>query len=67
MEVTCTILQSWLTKTGKRFRKGYYHPLNANIQDWGNGTTTPPEKTDVFIGVEFDVQWKQGIVYDMDI
>ena len=55
-------------KDGKNvFEKATTTLLNANIQDWGNGTTTPPEKTDVFIGVEFDVQWKQGIVYDMDI
>lgn len=55
-------------KDGKNvFEKATTTLLNANIQDWGNGTTTPPEKTDVFIGVEFDMQWKQGIVYDMDI
>lgn len=41
--------------------------LNANITNWGNGTTTPPEKTDVFIGIGFDMSWKAGLIYNQDI
>ena len=41
--------------------------LNARITDWGNGTKTPPTTTDVVIGVEFDVNWAEGLYYEQDI
>ena len=49
------------------FEAAYTTLLNANITDWGKGTITPPEKTDVFIGVEFETEWSKGIAYDLDI
>lgn len=49
------------------FEAAYTTLLNANITDWGKGTTTPPEKTDVFIGVEFETEWSQGLAYDLNI
>lgn len=53
--------------TRQIFEAAYTTLLNANITDWGKGTTTPPEKTDVFIGVEFETEWSKGIAYDLDI
>lgn len=53
--------------TRQIFEAAYTTLLNANITDWGKGTITPPEKTDVFIGVEFETEWSKGIAYDLDI
>lgn len=49
------------------FEAAYTTLLNANITDWSKGTITPPEKTDVFIGVEFETEWSKGLAYDLDI
>lgn len=49
------------------FDAAYTTLLNANISSWGTGTITPPETTDVFIGIEFVTEWAQGLAYDMNI
>ena len=49
------------------FEAAYTTLLNANITDWSKGTITPPEKTDVFIGVEFETEWSKGRAYALDI
>ena len=41
--------------------------LNARITDWGNGTKIPPTTTDLVIGVEFEVNWAEGLSYDFEI
>lgn len=56
------------TSTAKGiFDAAYTTLLNANISSWGTGTITPPETTDVFIGIEFVTEWAQGLAYDMNI
>lgn len=49
------------------FDAAYTTLLNANISSWATGTITPPETTDVFIGIEFVTEWAQGLAYDMNI
>ncbi len=59
-----------LSKNGtslKVFDADYTTLLNANIINWSNGTPYLPVATDVQIGVEIDVQWQQGISYDVEI
>lgn len=41
--------------------------LNAKVTNWGLGSTTPVEKADVTVGVEFDVTWGSGYLFNMDI
>lgn len=41
--------------------------INANVLDWGKGTTTPSETVDVEIGIEIDTQWKEGIAFEENI
>lgn len=41
--------------------------LNATVTDWGLGSKTPIESTDVTIGVVFDVDWVNGLVFDIEI
>lgn len=49
------------------FDAAYTTLLNANIKSWGTGTITPPETTDVFIGIEFVTEWAQGLSFDAEI
>lgn len=49
------------------FDADYTTLLNANIIDWSNGTPYLPVTTDVQIGVEIDIEWNQGLSYDVEI
>lgn len=54
-------------KQMKIFDAGYTTLLNAVITDWGNGTQLPPKTTDIQVGVEIDVQWAEGLSYNVEI
>ena len=41
--------------------------LNASVTDWGRATTTPIETTDVEIGITVNMDWAEGIVYDVEL
>lgn len=41
--------------------------LNAKVMNWGLASDTPVETTDVTIGVEFDVDWAEGLSFDVEI
>lgn len=41
--------------------------LNAKVMNWGLASETPVETTDVTIGVEFDVDWAEGLSFDVEI
>lgn len=41
--------------------------LNAKVMQWGLASTTPVQTTDVTIGVEFDVEWGEGLSFDVEI
>lgn len=41
--------------------------LNAKVMQWGLASTTPVQTTDVTIGVEFDVEWGEGLTFDVEI
>lgn len=49
------------------FDADYTTLLNANIINWSKGTPYLPVATVVQIGVEIDVQWQQGLTYDVEI
>lgn len=49
------------------FMKDYSTLLNATVKDWGLISEKPVEITDVNLAVEIDVEWQQGIVYDIEI
>lgn len=49
------------------FMKDYTTLFNATVKDWGLISDKPVEITDVNLAVEIDVQWNQGIVYDVEI
>lgn len=49
------------------FAADYTTLLNANIINWSNGTPYLPVTTDVQIGVEIDIEWNQGLSYDVEI
>ena len=49
------------------FAAGATTLLNATVTDWGKGTLDMPENTDVQIGVEIDVDWAEGVVYNQNI
>lgn len=52
---------------GYVFAAGATTLLNATVKDWGKGTLDMPENTDVQIGVEIDVTWAEGVIYNQDI
>lgn len=41
--------------------------LNAKVMNWGLASETPVKTTDVTIGVEFDVEWGEGLSFDVEI
>lgn len=41
--------------------------LNAKVTNWQKFTDAPQTTTDVEIGIEVDLQWKQGNIYDVEI
>lgn len=41
--------------------------LNAKVMNWGLASETPVKTTDVTIGVEFDVDWAEGLSFDVEI
>ena len=41
--------------------------LNAKVMQWGLASETPVKTTDVTIGVEFDVEWGEGLSFDVEI
>lgn len=53
--------------TGEIFAADYATLLNATVKNWGLASENPVESSDVTIGVEFDVEWEQGLVFDLDI
>lgn len=52
---------------GYVFAAGATTLVNATVTDWGKGTLDMPENTDVQIGVEIDVDWAEGVVYNQNI
>lgn len=51
----------------KIFDAGYTTLLNGTIKSWFSGTSDIPTPKDLTVGVDFDVDWKQGIKYDVDL
>lgn len=49
------------------FAADYLTILNATVKNWGISSETPVVVTDAEIGVEFDVNWKAGNIYDIEI
>lgn len=41
--------------------------LNAKVMQWGLASETPVETTDVTIGVVFDVEWGEGLTFNVEI
>lgn len=41
--------------------------LNAKVMQWGLASTTPVQTTDVTIGVVFDVEWGEGLTFNVEI
>lgn len=41
--------------------------LNATVKNWGLASETPVQTTDVTVGVEFDVTWGAGLVFNVEI
>lgn len=49
------------------FAADYVTYLNATVKNWGIASETPVTVTDAQIGVVFDVAWKQGNLYNVEI
>lgn len=49
------------------FAADYATLLNATVKNWGLASEKPVESSDVTIGVEFDVTWEEGLVFDVEI
>ena len=49
------------------FDAGYTTLLNGTIKSWFSGTSDIPTPKDLTVGVDFDVDWKKGIKYDVDL
>lgn len=49
------------------FMKDYTTVLNATVKDWGRLSGEEVLSTDVNLGVEIDVDWNKGVVYDEEI
>lgn len=49
------------------FAADYVTILNATVKNWGIATDEPSTVSDAQIGVEFDVTWKSGNIYDVEI
>ena len=49
------------------FAADYVTILNATVKKWGIASETPVDVTDAEIGVEFDVAWQEGNIYDVEI
>lgn len=49
------------------FMKDHMTFFNAKVKNWGLASETPIEVTDATIGVEVDLSWNEGIVYDEEI
>lgn len=49
------------------FEKATTTILNAKITGWEKATTEIQVATDVHIGIEVDLTWKEGVVYDEEI
>lgn len=60
-----------LTKDAKHtnevFAADYVTILNATVKNWGIASETPVTVTDAQIGVEFNTEWQQGNVYEVEI
>lgn len=41
--------------------------LNATVKNWGIASETPVTVTDAQIGVEFNTEWQQGNLYEVEI
>ena len=55
-------------KEGKNvFINDYVTYLNATVKNWGLASDKPVDVTDAEIGVEFDVTWEEGNIYDVEI
>lgn len=49
------------------FVADYVTYLNATVKNWGIASKTPVVVTDAEIGVVFDVDWKEGNIYNVEI
>lgn len=54
-------------KVNTVFAADYVTYLNATVKNWGIASETPVEVTDAEIGVEFNVDWQEGNIYNLDI
>ena len=59
--------QATTSKISSVFAADYVTILNATVKKWGIASETPVDVTDAEIGVEFDVDWQQGNIYDVEI
>lgn len=41
--------------------------LNATVKSWGVGTGEPTQTTDLQLGIEVDMSWTAGLVFDQEI
>lgn len=55
------------TGTGSVFEADKATFLNATVKNWGLASETPVQTTDVTVGVEFDVTWGAGLVFNVEI
>lgn len=49
------------------FMKDYSTFFNAKVKNWGLASDKPIEVTDVNLAVEVNIDWKEGIIYDVEI
>lgn len=54
-------------QTNNVFVADFITYLNATVKNWGLASDKPVEVTDAEIGVEFDVDWEEGNLYDVEI
>lgn len=59
--------QATSQKIASVFAADYITYLNATVKNWGIATETPVEVTDAQIGVEFNVDWAEGNIYNVEI
>lgn len=49
------------------FMKDYSTFFNAKVKNWGLASDKPIEVTDVNLAVEVNIDWKEGIIYEVEI
>lgn len=49
------------------FQKDHTTIINATVKKWGLASDEPVEVTDVTLGVEINMDWQEGLSYDVEI